>query len=334
MHRSTGTNQTQGFLRTYPLIHLSLSLSLSLSLPATCSTYQSQIYSTFDHLQFTFQGKCRYVYARDCRDPDRPMWTVYQITDHCWKNQHSPRRPFICTVGVEVHLELERREVLLFFSNGTALVNGQSIRNHPNFPFVYQSGGLNVSGSATKVVVAYTDDKTKEELPSLRVVFYPQGNTLDVTLAFGYYGKTCGLCGNWNQNRTDDRHRPGEVNKVEAALDFVARWRADECPREIFNIPCSFDLAFHQKAELTCSVLGRPHGAFASCRPVLTNQWQALRMACKQRACQCLLSGNKGIEECLCNALQGAADSCLREGQPPRQCSEYEAVGILLDNSA
>lgn len=94
-----------------------------------------------------------------------------------------------------------------------------------------------------------------------------------VTVPGNYRGKTCGLCGNFNDNAADEFHLP-DGNLAKDIHSFGAAWKM---PLDglVCDDGCSGDLCpvceESKKAaiEAKCAVISNPNGPFAACHDII-----------------------------------------------------------------
>ena len=119
-------------------------------------------------------------------------------------------------------------------------------------------------------------------------------------------GKTCGLCGTFNDNQNDDFTKAdGEV--VVSPLDFGDSWRTQyTCPvTKVVPHPCTTHKERHNWSHKQCNVINHPDGDFKECHKVVDPR--PYFDACYYDTCGCDLGGDC---ECLCTAISAYADAC------------------------
>ena len=94
-----------------------------------------------------------------------------------------------------------------------------------------------------------------------------------VTVPGNYRGKTCGLCGNFNDNKNDEFQLPdGKVTKD--LLTFGAAWKIS-VPHVVCEDGCSGEFCPKCEAkkklifEADCSIITNPQGPFVACHNVI-----------------------------------------------------------------
>ncbi|XP_074482524.1 mucin-6-like [Sebastes fasciatus] len=129
---------------------------------------------------------------------------------------------------------------------------------------------------------------------------------LYITPPRNHTGMISGLCGNSNNDTTDDFTTSSGIIENSAQL-FAQSWSVGAClPVNIPRICINTDNEIY--AEEMCSVLNNPTGIFAKCHGhIPTDHYHT---ACIQRTCNC---GNSP-PQCLCVALGSYAKACASLG--------------------
>lgn len=151
-----------------------------------CTSFGDPHYQTFDNRMYNFQGKCKYVFVKDC--------TTNNFTIQV-RNEDRHSRTFSWTKSVFLHYN--GIEVALL-QNLRVKVNGLAVSlpyyMQPDLSII-ENGYLMTVTTAIGVEVIWDGDSyTEAHVPN------------------SYQNKTCGLCGNFNNNPDDDFQTPnGEV---------------------------------------------------------------------------------------------------------------------------
>lgn len=92
-----------------------------------------------------------------------------------------------------------------------------------------------------------------------------------VTLPGNYRGRTCGLCGNFNNNQEDEFQLP-DGNSTQDLQTFGAAWKVS-VPGVVCEDGCSGDLCPKcddlEALESKCTIITNLNGPFASCHTVI-----------------------------------------------------------------
>ncbi|KAG7227877.1 hypothetical protein INR49_013671 [Caranx melampygus] len=250
----------------------------------TCSASGDPHYLTFDQKAYDFQGTCRYVLATLCNyTTGLPLFSVEA------KNEPWFGLPVSITAEVFVNVSGYRLRVSRE-NRGMAEVNGITT----NLPVVL-NGNVSIfaSGSLTFITADF----------GLRVT-YDGSSTVSISVPSNFRGHTCGLCGNFNGNQSDDFSTPSGAI-VTSPDQFGASWKVEG------NYTCSDGCgsscpvcADEQPARDQCEVIRAADGPFSFC----TEQVDPTPYFndCVFDVC---LSGNGG-QDLLCRAIQAYVSAC------------------------
>ncbi|KAM3858157.1 IgGFc-binding protein-like [Diretmus argenteus] len=224
-----------------------------------CSISGDPHYNTFDNSTYDFQGTCTYTAAEACglHGTRLSPFSVVVENEKWFAMSANPKVSVAKLVAVDVYgttLILRRNQI------GMVMVNG--VLSH--LPLSLHSGAVKVYQEGTNDVIL-TDF-------GLRVT-YDLVYHVTVTVPGNYRGKTCGLCGNFNDNTTDEFQLPnGTVTKDLVA--FGAAWKVS-LPGVVCEDGCIGDLcpkcddSKKAKLEADCAVITNPSGPFAACHDVI-----------------------------------------------------------------
>lgn len=154
-----------------------------------------------------------------------------------------------------------------------------------------------------------------------------------ITLPGNYRGRTCGLCGNFNNNKTDEFQLPdGIISKDSQA--FGAAWKV-HVPGVVCDDGCSGDLCpkcdSSDKAaiEAKCAIITNPTGPFAACHDVIDP-------ASYFRDCVYDVCLAKGDQSMLCHSIAAYMLDCqdfgakIQDWRSPSLCRESAHFYQLL----
>ncbi|XP_050786523.1 IgGFc-binding protein-like isoform X2 [Gopherus flavomarginatus] len=286
----------------------------------TCWGWGDPHYHTFDGLKFDFQGTCTYTIAKYCgHDHSLEPFTIDEKND----NRGSQAISFLRVVNIYVYgynISIYKREVGKVRLNGVitslpvTLLDGK-IR-------VYQSGFRAILQTDFGLQVAYNWDWH-----------------LLITLPSSYYGATCGLCGNFNQNPEDDM-TSASGTKVSSIVGWAASWKvqdqdpfcSDSCQENCLT--CDESTRKLYGGDSHCGLISKaPGGPFRECHSRVNSSEFFDR--CIYDVCL-----NRGATRILCQALEAYAATCRDHGatvydwRMPSGCalpcpenSHYEACG-------
>ncbi|XP_033106905.1 IgGFc-binding protein-like [Anneissia japonica] len=209
-----------------------------------CSAHGDPHYTTFDGLRYDFQGECQYVLAQSCNDPETNFTIVQQNEKYAVNPNVAVTKEIIIYLD-DVVISLLRERIVL--------VDG--VEQTPPI----STRGVNVDVSGMFLVVRTNF--------SLEVTWNGEYD-VDVSVPGAFYNKTCGLCGTWDGDRSNDKRQP-DGSQAESTSEFGNNWKFNpsECtslePLAPYN-PCADD-SILSNAQDICSVLISDTGPFRDC---------------------------------------------------------------------
>nr|XP_060640369.1 IgGFc-binding protein-like [Anolis sagrei ordinatus] len=275
---------------------------------------------TFDGLDFSFQGTCTYTLCKYCgNDPTLVPFVVDEKND----NRGSQAISYVRVVTISLlgyNISVHRKEVGKIRLNGVVT----------NLPVTLEDGKIQLFRSGLTAVL-----QTNFGL----MVSYDWTWTVEITLSSSYYGSTCGLCGNFNQNPDDDMLMPTGI-MASSVVEWAASWNVPD--RDPFcwhvcegNCPtCEESKRQLFETEEFCGLISKSKGGpFQKCHTKLNPN--SFFDSCIYDVCL-----NGGAKSILCQALEAYATNCRKEGVviqdwrtqsgcalPCPENSHYEACG-------
>ncbi|XP_062302060.1 IgGFc-binding protein-like [Osmerus eperlanus] len=262
-----------------------------------CSISGDPHYRTFDNTTYDFQGTCTYTAAQGCHLEGTHLtpFTVAVENEKWYGMLSNPRVSVAKLVAVEVYgitLTLRKNEI------GMVMLNGIMV----NIPLTILNGAVQVYQEGLYEVIA-TDFGLK--------VTYDLVYHVTITVPGNYHGKTCGLCGNFNDNKEDEFQLPnGSLTKD--LLTFGAAWKVivpgvvcedgcsgDQCPQ------C--DKTKTPVFEKDCSIITDANGPFAVCHKVINPD--SYFKDCVFDTCMAM-----GDRIMLCNSINAYMSDCQNFG--------------------
>ncbi|KAM8825944.1 IgGFc-binding protein [Synchiropus picturatus] len=239
-------------------------------------------YTTFDGQIFDFHGSCNYSLVETCRP------------------KSSGGHLFIYTSG---NYSLGRQI--------SVQVKNMSLKISSDFPGFVQVNGVyeNIPFSQAGLTVYQENEWRIIRAPMVEMTS-DLHNHIRVRLSSSYRHTTCGLCGNYNRDPTDDmKLRSGSV--VTDAEVFGASWKSgnDSNCSDSCDDSCHLCMAAlpEYTSKLYCGVITLPQGPFAPCHgPVSPQKYYSF---CMESLCV-----TKGAKWALCDALQTYAAACKEAG--------------------
>ncbi|KAM9114653.1 IgGFc-binding protein-like [Pangshura tecta] len=286
----------------------------------TCWGWGDPHYHTFDGLKFDFQGTCTYTIAKYCgTDRSLEPFTIDEKND----NRGSQAISFLRVTNIYVYgynISIYKREFGKVRLNG--VITSLPVTLSDGKIRVYQSGFRAILQTDFGLQVAYNWDWH-----------------LVITLPSSYYGATCGLCGNFNQNPEDDM-TSASGTKVSSIVGWAASWKVqdqdpfcwDSCQENCLT--CDESTRKLYRGDSHCGLISKaPGGPFRECHSRVNSS--EFFDSCIYDVCV-----NRGATRILCQALEAYAASCRDHGatvydwRMPSGCalpcpenSHYEACG-------
>ncbi|XP_053255665.1 IgGFc-binding protein-like [Podarcis raffonei] len=260
----------------------------------TCWAWGDPHYHTFDTLKFDFMGTCSYTIAKYCgNDATLVPFTIDEKND----NRGNQAVSYVRLTNIYVYgykISIHKQET------GRIRLNDAIT----SLPLTLEDGKIKLYQSGTNAVLQ-TDF-------GLQVTYDWQWH-LVITLPSSYYGATCGLCGNFNQNPADDMVF---LNGTKAAsiISWASSWKVKD--RDPFcwdycrgNCPTCDESkrALYGKEEY-CGLISKTSGGpFRECHSTVNPD--DFFDSCIYDVCL-----NGGAKNILCQALEAYAKTCRKEG--------------------
>ncbi|XP_071062157.1 IgGFc-binding protein [Pseudochaenichthys georgianus] len=262
--------------------------------PGTCWATGDPHYRTFDGRHFDFMGTCTYVIAKNCgKDDHLPDFEVLAQNE----NRGSLRVSYVAVVTVKVYgviITVVRSET------GRVRIDNSLW----SLPITLKEDKLTMIQSGRSVVIETDFGLT---------VRYDWEHNLGVTLSSSYAGKTCGLCGNFNDNPNDDFTTPSGT-QAGGAVAFGSSWKVpvkgavcrDDCVGGCER--CENSLMKIWGGDMFCGLITLIiNGPFSKCHAVIDPQ--AYLENCKYDVCM-----GGGLRHFLCRTLEAYTEACQIAG--------------------
>ncbi|XP_066294756.1 IgGFc-binding protein-like [Branchiostoma lanceolatum] len=206
----------------------------------------------FDKGRHHFQGPCRYIFAKDCGYP----------SDFTVEVQHVPvpRRPVVSVVRA-VFVIAHGYEVGIHQGN-IVTVNGPQ----RTVPFQLAGGKIRVRFRGIWIHVRLTEFCVD--------IFYNGRHCVKVKVTPYYWGRMCGLCGNYNGDKGDDFMMSDMMTIATNWNDFGYSWLVEDednekCIGPPPPPPCPYGLMTVVSSNDMCGIITNPTGPFAACHAVV-----------------------------------------------------------------
>uniref|UniRef100_A0A8C3PPX7 Zonadhesin n=1 Tax=Calidris pygmaea TaxID=425635 RepID=A0A8C3PPX7_9CHAR len=254
---------------------------------ATCQVAGDPHYFTFDGLMYTFVGTCTYTLVEVVnKNSIIPITILGKNEDRGLRGATYLKEVYVEVYGVRITLQ----------KNQGILLNNERVYT----PMENRLRGVSV-GNVGKFIVLETDFGV--------IVKYDGNHHLEITLPHSYFSKVQGMCGNFNDDRTDDLVLPnGTLVNV---TQFGNSWKVEEDS----DAGCLPDLREDDVPPCT-----------AESKPVIESQCNVLKSD-KFKACHNLVNPEDFIQICiydmcrydgmksaLCDIVQFYVDTCRSHG--------------------
>ncbi|XP_073426567.1 IgGFc-binding protein-like [Dendrobates tinctorius] len=249
-------------------------------------------FRTWDKKYFDFMGTCTYNFATVCGDVgDLPKFTVRIKND----NRGNVR---VSYVGQVTMISSPHTITIRKGEFGRVRVDN-ALRQ---LPIVLLNGTLVLFQSGNTVVVQLGNDMQ---------LLYDWNHYLLMELTRRYAGKMCGMCGNYNQDPTDDFQTPEKTLALNVVA-FGASWMVEDntvcwndCRGPCLSCPSS-SAAKYSSIDY-CGLISKDDGPFSYCHSVVDPKMYL-------ENCVFDVCVNGGFKKILCDAVQAYAETCQRAG--------------------
>lgn len=257
---------------------------------SSCHVHGSLHFQTFDRSNYEFQGSCEYVFMQPCELAD---FSVTIVTG-------SPNGDIfnIEMIMVTVMNGSENTTVLLGRGAGGTIAINNDLQPNNGDEVLYQSDKLEVvrvGGYPHVLLIAESID-----------LFWDGQYQLSVTASQAWRGQLCGLCGNYNNDSSDDfQTRSG--NLVDTVYEFAMSWQnnnngmVEDCQTDDNQVNCPSAISSEAKAK--CDVF--LDGYFMTCNEEV-NPFPFVD-ACFDDYC---LSNGQNQKDLYCSALLTYTAAC------------------------
>ncbi|KAM8927861.1 IgGFc-binding protein-like [Pelodytes ibericus] len=259
---------------------------------STCASSGDPHYTTFDGKKYNFMGTCTYTMAEVCtHDSSLPRFSVII------QNEKRGNKPVSYTKAVTLEVYNQTFTLSRSYPNHI-LVNGVLA----SIPFASKTNKIKAFMSGEHAFVRTDFDVTMN---------YNWDNYARVMVPSSYTGSMCGLCGNYNNDPTDDL-TPAEDSQVHDKIMFEDRYKVgdtpgctggckDDCPQ------CDEEKISEYKSKKYCGILNDTDGPFGQCFGVIDPL--PFFTDCVYDSCQ-----YQGYYSVVCGAIASYAYACQRKG--------------------
>ncbi|XP_060933214.1 mucin-2-like [Limanda limanda] len=244
-----------------------------------CSTWGNYHFKTFDGDFFQLPFTCNYILAEIC-EGNYEEFNI-QLQRQVTNGVVSIKRVTMKLDGVPVELA------------STSI----KVDNKPvSIPFTQ-------AGISIERTVSYVKLEAKLGL----VLMWNQDDVLWIELDSRYRNQTCGLCGNFNGVRVDDKSNTIGDSPEEYGEEWEENYPSDKCEK----IPSSANQTCAKQTDLCENLLSGP--AFHSCQNLVDTD--SFIRACVKDLCSCDMNSSS----CLCSTISEFSRQCAHAGGKPQQ---------------
>ncbi|XP_071972687.1 uncharacterized protein [Engystomops pustulosus] len=261
---------------------------LALPCAGHCSMEGGSHIYTYDGGHYNFHGDCNYIFTKDCV---QNMFTVLVELRKCGVSNTET-----CLKSVTLSLE-KGLTVVTVKSSGTILLNGIYARA----PLFTENLAVLQPSSFYLIVKSFNGIQIQIQMNPLMQI--------SASLDPEYQGDACGLCGDFNNIRTDDFRAYSGVLEGTASA-FANTWKSQtDCAnvKDIYENPCSVSVENERFAQHWCSQLSDNNGPFAPCHA-------AVNPTIYQKNCIYDSCNYEKSEDSVCGAFAAYVRACAAEG--------------------
>ncbi|CAK6444538.1 unnamed protein product [Pipistrellus nathusii] len=271
-----------------------------------CRIADKAYFVSFDGRYHAIRGTCAYVLMKTCQfTTDLPFFKISGENEER-EEGHSPAF-YLRQLNFSVYDSL-----ITLQKDHHVLINGKQV----TLPSNNRVKGVNIYASGTHTVLRH--------FIGVEVKFDGRGS-LQIEIPRAYYGKVCGICGNFNDEEEDELMMAND-ELAQNDIDFVHSWQDKEA-----NPNCKSDELIGEQMKTRA---GYPETQNANCKPSnLTRAMKNCKVAFQTPAwtkcathvaltpflldCMHNLCEFEGPTHALCDSLQAFGAACQARGLKP-----------------
>ena len=253
----------------------------------TCYGWGDPHYRSFDYRYFDFQGDCEYVLSRPCNDSSEFIIAASNTAINSYVSMTS-----------QVRIIIEKKGLEIILGRGYTTINGKS---QSNSGVIHRSSGVEVSKNGRQAYILIT-------ISHPIAISWDGSHRVDIIPSSRWQGMLCGLCGNYNNDNSDDFMLP-DGSVTSSVNEFGTSWlysnTSSTCGVPVPPPPCSRSIMI--AAESRCSELRM--SVFSVCNSIVDPT--EFIIGCELDYCSC---SDAEREDCYCNSLSTYAAACAVVG--------------------
>nr|XP_057939674.1 IgGFc-binding protein [Doryrhamphus excisus] len=246
-------------------------------------TINGSRYTTFDGREFEFDGSCNYTLVKTCSlmglDVEPLLITVHG-------NESEGKRLYLQVGNITFKMSADY--------SGKIQVNGL----YENLTFS-QNVTVHQKNKWTTIKIAHSIE-----------IISDLHNQIDVKLLHEYHHTTCGLCGNYNDDPSDDMQLPNGTVVFNPG-EFGTGWKLSDsessCRDACDDGSCQRCLSSEYSSDLYCGLLNQSRGPFSFCHSLISPQ--KYFSLCVNNLCVA-----QGQKQALCDVLEVYEAACKEAG--------------------
>uniref|UniRef100_UPI00398F21EB mucin-2-like isoform X3 n=1 Tax=Pristiophorus japonicus TaxID=55135 RepID=UPI00398F21EB len=265
--------------------------------PKTCQVHGDGQYVTFDGKRYMFDGNCEYIFAEDHCNQGIGTFQILTEGVPCCENGVT------CSRNIKIFLAGKQ----------FILMDGRVVRAEKSGQTQCTDDSYSLHTVGLYLILTFSNGIT---------VIWDKRTRLSITLDPRWKKKVCGLCGNFNDDVSDDLTTKGN-SLVTSTVKFGSSWKSSLSCSDTLNqtFPCDRNPYCLAWAQRKCSIM--KDAVFQKCHKKVdpTPYYDA----CVQEACACDMEGKYlGF----CTAVAVYAEVCNKAGvcidwRTPDLCPVY-----------
>ena len=255
----------------------------------TCYGWGDPHYRSFDYRYFDFQGDCEYVLSQPCNDSSEFIITASNTAINSY-----------VSVTRQIKVIVPNKQIEIILTDNYISINGEYLSGYEEH-ILHLSSDVRIFkiGGHSYILLTIRYPIT---------ISWDGSHRVDITPSSSWQGMLCGLCGNYNDDNSDDFMLP-DGSVTSSVNEFGSSWlysnTSSTCGIPQPPPPCSGSIMV--EAEAKCSELMK--GVFNICSSVVDPA--EFVNGCELDYCSC---SDAEREDCYCNSLSTYAAACVSAG--------------------